>query len=240
MAGLDQLLDLFLHVDRHLHELATTYGGWTYVLLFLVVFCETGLVVTPFLPGDSLLFAVGALAATGVIDLPLAMVLLFAAAVLGDTVNYWAGSVAGPRLAGGGRLRLVRPSHLERTELFFARHGGKTVVLARFVPIVRTFAPFVAGAGAMSYRRFMGYNVVGGFAWVASCSLAGYAFGHLPLVRDHFSLVALGIVAVSLLPILVELIRARRSARLSARRRFDGSPPAAAAPPAVLPRAPSA
>ncbi len=207
---LHDLLDLFLHLDRHLAELIATYGGWTYLILFLIVFCETGLVVTPFLPGDSLLFAVGAFAALGILDLTLAFVLLLAAAVLGDTVNYWIGRTLAPRIVSGKKLRLVKQEHLDRTHAFFERYGGKTIVIARFVPIVRTFAPFVAGVGSMSYGRFMSYNVVGGLIWVTSCLAAGYFFGNLPWVRDNFSVVVLGIVAVSLLPAVVEYLRHRR------------------------------
>jgi membrane-associated protein len=210
------VIDLFLHVDRHLADFIVDYGPWVYGLLFVVVFAETGLVVTPFLPGDSLLFAAGALAATGVLDVRLVALLLLAAAVLGDAVNYAAGRFLGPRIfheRGRSKLhqRLFNARHLERTHRFFERHGGKAVILGRFVPIVRTFVPFVAGLGAMTYAKFTAYNVSGAVAWVGICVGAGYAFGNVPVVRNHFSLVALGIVAVSLLPFLVELLRNRRA-----------------------------
>ncbi len=204
---LHELIDLFLHLDKHLAELAASYGGWTYGILFLIVFCETGLVVTPFLPGDSLLFAVGALAAIDVLDWKLATVLLIVAAILGDTVNYWVGRKLAPRLVAGEKIRFIRQQHLDKTHEFFERYGGKTIIIARFVPIVRTFAPFVAGVGAMTYRRFMSYNVIGGVVWVVSCMAAGYFFGNLPIVRDNFSLVVLGIIGVSLLPAVVEIVR---------------------------------
>ncbi len=213
---LHDLLDLFLHLDRHLEGIIASYGGWTYLILFLIVFCETGLVVTPFLPGDSLLFAVGAFAALELLDLKLAFVLLVAAAILGDTVNYWVGRALGPRIVAGQKLRFIRQEHLDRTHAFFERYGGKTIIIARFVPIVRTFAPFVAGIGTMTYGRFMSYNVVGGIAWVAICVAGGYFFGNLPWVRDNFSLVALGIIAISLLPGVVEYLRHRRAAKAAA------------------------
>lgn len=208
-------IDLFLHVDRHLAELVARHGAWIYGILFLVVFAETGLVVTPFLPGDSLLFAVGALGARDALDVVLASSLLAAAAILGDTVNYAVGHYLGPRvLVASGREgfwdRVLNKKHLDRTHAFFERHGGKAVVLARFVPIVRTFVPFVAGAGSMRYSSFILYNVLGGLAWVAVCVGAGYAFGNVPVVRDNFSLVVIGIVAVSVLPMAVEFVRSRR------------------------------
>ena len=216
---MDLPIDLFLHVDRHLAELVARHGAWIYGILFLIVFAETGLVVTPFLPGDSLLFAVGALGARGALDVVLASALLAAAAILGDTVNYALGHYLGPRvLVASGREgfweRALNRKHLDRTHEFFEKHGGKAVVLGRFVPIVRTFVPFVAGAGSMSYPSFITYNVLGGLAWVGICVGAGYAFGNVPIVRDNFSLVAIGIVAVSILPMAVEYIRSRgRSSR---------------------------
>src|SRR5687767_9401885 len=212
----ETLIDIFLHVDEHLAEIASQYGTWVYGILFVVVFAETGLVVTPFLPGDSLLFAAGALAAADLLDVRLVALLLFAAAVLGDAVNYAVGRFLGPRIfheRGRSKLhqRLFNARHLDRTHRFFERHGGKAVVLGRFVPIVRTFVPFVAGLGAMRYSSFITYNVLGGLAWVGICVGAGYAFGNVPIVRDNFSLVAIGIVAVSVLPMVVEYIRSRRS-----------------------------
>jgi membrane-associated protein len=217
MDTLKHLIDLFLHLDKHLQPIIESYGVWTYLILFLIVFCETGLVVTPFLPGDSLLFTAGAFAATGSFSLPGLLLLLFAAAVLGDTVNYWIGRYLGPRLLAMERIRLIKPEHLDKTHQFYERYGGKTIVIARFVPIVRTFAPFVAGLGQMSYARFMAYNVAGGALWVVLCTVAGYLFGNLPFVQDNFSLVILAIIGVSLLPAVVEIWRERRRTREAAR-----------------------
>jgi membrane-associated protein len=209
------LIDLFLHLDKHLVELAAAYGPWLYGLLFLIVFAETGLVVTPFLPGDSLLFATGALAATGVLNIWVVVVLLLVAAILGDAVNYAIGRYLGPRVftaddQTGLLHKLLNRHHLQRAHEFFERYGGKAVVLGRFVPIVRTFVPFVAGAGSMTYATFAFYNVVGAIAWVGICVGFGYAFGNVPIVRENFSLVALGIIFVSLLPAVVELLKERR------------------------------
>lgn len=209
MGMLQKLFDIVLHLPNHLQAITTEYGVWVYALLFLIVFCETGLVVTPFLPGDSLLFACGALAALGALHLWWLMGLLFVAAVLGDTVNYFIGDWLAPKLAGGGRLRFVKPEHLRRTHDFYETYGPKTIVIARFVPIVRTFAPFVAGVGTMTYSRFMSYNVVGGAAWVLICTLAGYFFGNLPWVKENFSAVILAIIAISILPAVVEILRAK-------------------------------
>jgi membrane-associated protein len=213
------LVDLFLHLDTRLVDLAAAYGAWIYGLLFLIVFAETGLVVTPFLPGDSLLFACGALAATGVLDLPTLLVLLVVAAVAGDAANYAIGKYLGPRVFqarddAGAWHRLLNRRHLAEAHAFFERHGGRAVVLARFIPIVRTFVPFVAGAGSMTYRWFAVFNLVGGLLWVGLCVGAGYAFGNVPVVRRNFSLVALAIVAISLLPMAIELFQSwRRNAR---------------------------
>lgn len=209
------LIDLFLHVDKHLADVASAYGPWIYGILFAVIFAETGLVVTPFLPGDSLLFACGALAAAGILNGPVLVVAVMAAAILGNVVNYQVGRLAGPRIfAARDRRsfwhRLLNQQHLDEAHAFFERHGGRAVVLARFVPIVRTFVPFVAGAGAMTYRSFAIYNVVGCVLWVGLCVGAGYAFGNVPMVRNNFSLVALGIVVVSLTPMAIELVRRRR------------------------------
>ena len=206
---LQPIIDVFLHLDRHLGEFVQAHGAWTYGMLFAIVFLETGIVVTPFLPGDSLLFACGALVATGALEpLPLLLVLT-TAAILGDTVNYSIGKAIGPR-AFSGQMRFLKKEHLDRTRAFYERHGGKTIFLARFVPIIRTFAPFVAGIGTMPYARFAAYNVVGGVVWVGSCVGAGYLFGNIPVVKDNFSLVVLGIIVVSLLPIVVEYVRHRR------------------------------
>ena len=207
------LLDFVLHLDKHLSPIIQQYGAWTYLLLFLIVFCETGLVVTPFLPGDSLLFAAGAFAANGSLSIWVLTGALAAAAVLGDTVNYWVGHFLGHRLLSARRFRVIKPEHLAYTHEFYEKYGGKTIIIARFVPIVRTFAPFVAGLGSMSYGRFMSYNAVGGVAWVLICTLAGYLFGNLPFVQKNFSLVVLVIIVLSLLPAVWEIWRARSRAR---------------------------
>jgi membrane-associated protein len=209
MDWVKQFVDLFLHLDTHLSQVISQYGTWTYLILFLIVFCETGLVITPVLPGDSLLFAAGTFAALGDLDVRVMILLLVVAAILGDTVNYWIGAAIGPR-AFGGNLRFLKKEHLDRTHAFYERHGGKTIILARFVPIIRTFAPFVAGVGAMSYGRFLTYNVVGAVLWVALLVLAGFFFGNIPVVRENFTIVILAIVAISVMPIAVEAIRGRR------------------------------
>ncbi len=209
------LIDLFLHFDVHLAEFVAQYGLWVYGLLFAIIFAETGLVVTPFLPGDSLLFAAGALAATGALDVRLLVLLLVAAAVLGNTVNYSIGRMIGPRVfraedTSGLTHRLLNREYLDRAHAFFERHGGKAIVLTRFVPIVRTFVPFVAGAGAMRYPTFALYNLAGGVLWIGVCVGAGYAFGNVPVIKENFTLVALGIVAASLLPVLVEWLKKKK------------------------------
>ena len=214
MDWIAQFVDIFLHLDQHLNEWASTLGPWLYAVLFGIVFCETGLVVTPFLPGDSLLFAVGALASLegSPIGLPETAVLLIAAAVLGDAVNYSIGAYLGPAVFTSDRSRLFNKQHLVRTQLFYEKHGGKTIFLARFVPIIRTFAPFVAGIGRMRYRHFASYNVTGAIAWVVTCLLAGRLFGQIPIVKQNFQLVILGIIVVSLIPVATEFMRARREA----------------------------
>ncbi|HEX2449727.1 MAG TPA: DedA family protein [Gemmatimonadales bacterium] len=204
-------IDFILHLDKHLAEIIARYGVWTNLILFLIVFAETGLVVAPFLPGDSLLFAAGTFAALGSLDPALLILLLSAAAILGDTVNYWVGSFVGPR-AFTGEIRWLRKEYLDRTHAFYEKHGGKTIILARFIPIIRTFAPFVAGVGAMTYSRFLLYNVVGGIGWVTLFVLAGYFFGNLAAVRQNFSYVILAIIALSVMPIVVEVLKARRRA----------------------------
>lgn len=203
------LMDWVLHLDRHLLEVLTNYHAWIYPLLFTVIFAETGFVVTPFLPGDSLLFAVGALAAvdsSGTLSAPVATVVLVAAAVLGNLVNYSIGRAIGPP-AFSGRYRLLRVEYLHRTQEFFRRHGGMAIFLSRFVPIIRTCAPFVAGVGQMPYRRFFAYNLAGGCAWVGLFLWGGYLFGNVPLVKQHFGLVTLGIIVVSLVPVAAALLR---------------------------------
>lgn len=211
MAAIDNAVDLFLKIDEHLSRTLADWGPWTYVLLFVIVLCETGLVVTPFLPGDSLLFAAGSLAARypeslGIVTL---LVLLSVAAILGDSLNYAIGRWVGPRAFRIDRW-FLKHEYLERTQAFYARHGGKTIVLARFVPIVRTFAPFVAGVGRMHYPQFAFYNVIGGLAWVAICTLAGYFLGAMPIVKENFEIVVVAIVAVSVLPLAWEMWAARR------------------------------
>ncbi|MBM3224400.1 MAG: DedA family protein [Candidatus Tectomicrobia bacterium] len=205
-----EILDIFLHLDVHLSLIIQQYGVWTYLLLFVIIFLETGIVVTPFLPGDSLLFAAGAFAATGAFDVGLLFALLFVAAVLGDTVNYRIGEAIGPR-AFHSHSRFLKQEHLERTQQFYARHGGKTIVLARFVPIIRTFAPFVAGVGQMAYGRFLLYNVGGGLLWTGLFIFGGYYFG--PIVKRHFTLVILAIIILSILPVIIEFLKARRQSR---------------------------
>jgi membrane-associated protein len=215
---LAELIDVFLHLDAHLAEWAPTLGPWLYVVLFVVLFCETGLVVTPFLPGDSLLFAAGALCALDGSPLsvgPLAA-LLVGAAISGDALNYAIGGYLGPAVFTSEHSRFLNPKHLARTYEFYERHGGKTIFLARFVPIVRTFAPFVAGIGRMRYAYFATYNVTGALAWVLSFLLAGYWFGQIPAVKRNFHIVIVGIIAVSVLPMVVELVRARRASRAAA------------------------
>ncbi|MBI3861346.1 MAG: DedA family protein [Planctomycetia bacterium] len=214
MEFVKHILDMILHVDQYLDALNRDYGMWVYAIMFVIVFCETGLVVTPILPGDSLLFALGALAARpDGLSLPVLAVLLIVAAILGDSVNYWIGSLLGPRIFRGEKIRFLNPKHLERTHDFFERYGGKTIILARFVPIVRTFAPFVAGMGKMTYRKFMLYNVVGGMVWVLAFLLLGFGFANVPLVKANFPRVILGIIAVSILPMVVEIIREWRRSR---------------------------
>jgi membrane-associated protein len=208
MEWMTQAVDLFLHLDEHLANVFTTYGTWTYAILFAIIFLETGVVVTPFLPGDSLLFAAGALCATGGMNPVVLFVLLTIAAILGDSVNYAIGRHIGPRVFRED-VRWLKREHLERTQKFYEKHGGKTIVLARFLPIVRTFAPFVAGVGSMNYGRFVFYNVAGGIAWTSIFVFGGYFFGNLPVVREHFELVILGIIGVSVVPILWELVKKR-------------------------------
>jgi len=207
-----QLIDFVLHLDVHLDEIIRNYGTWTYGILFGIVFLETGFVVTPFLPGDSLLFAVGTFAARGSLDLYLAMLLLSVAAVLGDTVNYWIGAWVGPKVFHQ-ESRFLNKEHLRRTHEFYERYGGKTIIIARFVPIIRTFAPFVAGIGTMSYGKFIAYNVIGGIGWVVSITLAGFFFGNIPIVKNNFTFVIFAIIVISILPGIVEYVRHHRRSR---------------------------
>ena len=206
------VIDFILHIDRHLAELTAAYGPWIYGILFLIIFCETGLVVTPFLPGDSLLFVAGAIATQDAMNIHLMVILLIIAAILGDAVNYSIGRFFGVRLFANPDSKIFRRRHLEITQTFYARHGGKTIILARFVPIVRTFAPFVAGMGHMPYRRFAAYNVVGAIAWVTLFSYAGYFFGNLPMVQSNLHYLIVAIIFVSILPGVIEILRHRRAA----------------------------
>lgn len=211
MELLTSLIDFILHIDQHLVDIVNQYQTWTYPILFLIIFAETGLVVTPFLPGDSLLFAAGAIIAKpdSNLNILIMCLLLIAAAIIGDMVNYHVGKYLGPK-AFSGRYRLLKKEYLEKTQLFYNKHGGKTIIYARFIPIIRTFAPFVAGIGTMSYTRFATYNVAGGILWVGSFLFLGYFFGGLPVIKDNFTYVIFAIILVSLLPPLIEIIRERR------------------------------
>lgn len=204
------LVDLILHLDQHLLDLVRTYGLWIYAILFLIVFLETGVVVTPFLPGDSLLFVAGAIAAAGEMNVHGLVLLLIAAAILGDSLNYAIGRYLGPRVFRFEDTRFFKRAYIDRTHAFFERHGGKTIIIARFIPIIRTYAPFVAGIGAMAYRRFLVFNVTGAILWVVLLTYAGYFFGNLPLVKNNLTLVILGIIVLSILPGVFEFLRARR------------------------------
>ncbi len=208
MDWLKTLLDIFLHLDVYLGSIIRDYGLWTYSLLLLAIFMETGFVVTPFLPGDSLLFAAGTFAALGALDIKTLFVLLALAAIGGDTVNYWIGHFIGPR-AFSGNVRFLKKEYLDKTHAFYEKHGGKTIILARFIPIIRTFAPFVAGVGAMTYSHFIAYNVIGGLAWVTLFLFGGYFFGNIPFVKHNFEFVILGIIFISILPPIVEYLKAR-------------------------------
>ncbi len=200
------LVDFILHFDKHLSQIILDYGTLTYLFLFLIVFCETGLVVTPFLPGDSLLFAAGAFAAAGSLEVSFLFLLLFAAAVIGDSTNYWIGRTLGQKVTA---MNVIKPEHLAKTHAYFEKYGGKTLIIARFAPFLRTFAPFVAGVGHMTYRRFLMFSVTGGFLWISLFTFGGYFFGNLPVVKENFKLIILGVIAVSLLPAAIELLRHR-------------------------------
>jgi len=210
MEFIGKIVDFVLHLDTHLGGLIQTYGFWTYLILFLVIFCETGLVVTPFLPGDSLLFAAGALAASGSFKIGWLFLILAVAAVLGDTVNYWIGKIVGPKVFSKEKSRIFKKEYLDRTHRFYEKYGTETIILARFVPIVRTFAPFVAGIGRMSYGKFLSYNVIGGLLWVALFTFGGYFFGNMAFVKKNFSLVIIAIILISLIPILWEFLKHRK------------------------------
>jgi membrane-associated protein len=203
------IIDIILHIDRYLSEIIQNYGLWTYLIMFTIIFLETGLVVTPFLPGDSLLFAAGTFAALGALDMMWLFVILSIAAIAGDTVNYWIGAYVGPKVFHKEKVRFLDRKYLDRTHQFYEKYGGKTIIIARFIPIIRTFAPFVAGIGSMTYWRFISYNVIGGVAWIIICTLAGYLFGNLPFVKENFSLVILAIIIISILPGVIEYMRHR-------------------------------
>jgi membrane-associated protein len=215
MEFIRDLIDLFLHLDKHLGEIIQNYGIWTYTILFLIIFCETGLVVTPFLPGDSLLFAAGTFAARGDLNVLILFVILCIAAIIGDTVNYWIGHYIGPKVFHKENVRFLNKKHLERTHEFYEKYGGKTIIIARFIPIIRTFAPFVAGIGSMSYWQFITYNIAGGILWVGVCVFGGYFFGNLEIVKRNFSLVIIAIIFISLLPIIFEFVRQRFASQRS-------------------------
>lgn len=222
MDWLQGALDFFLHLDVHLTDAIQAYGPWVYALIFLIVFCETGLVVTPFLPGDTLLFAAGILSTKGDgLNFWLVSLVFIAAALTGDNVNYQIGRLLGRRLFRSDTSRFFKRSHLDATHAFYEKHGGKTIIIARFVPIVRTFAPFVAGMGAMTYMRFLGYSIFAAFLWVAVCTGAGYLFGNIQAVRDNFALAVLGLVAFSLIPYGIEFVKWRL--RVKARRNGNGA-----------------
>jgi membrane-associated protein len=213
MEFIQYLIDFILHIDVHLNELIREYGVWTYLILFLIIFCETGFVVTPFLPVDSLLFACGAFAANGSLNVTLLCILLTIAAIAGDTVNYWIGAYIGPKAFTKEDSRFFKKKYLIRTHEFYEKHGGKTIIIARFMPIVRTFAPFVAGIGKMSYPKFLMYNVVGGIVWILSFVFLGYFFGNLPVVKKNFTLVIFAIIIISVLPSVIEVIRHKRAVK---------------------------
>jgi membrane-associated protein len=204
------IIDLLINLDKHISTVLLHFGGWTYLIVFLIIFCETGLVVTPLLPGDSLLFGLGTFAAKGDLDPFLLIVLLSLAAIAGDTVNYAIGKFVGPKIFHRDDVRFLKKEYLDRTHQFYEKHGGKTIIIARFIPIIRTFAPFVAGIGQMTYWRFITYNVVGGITWVVFFILGGYYFGNLPFVKKNFTLVILAIIIISVMPGFVEYIRHRR------------------------------
>jgi len=210
-----KFIDIIIHLDEYLGQVIQDYGTWTYLFLFLIIFMETGLVVTPFLPGDSLIFAAGTFAGLGDLNPFLLFVLLSLAAIIGDTVNYWIGHYIGPR-AFTGNVRFLKKEYLDRTHAFYEKYGGKTIILARFIPIIRTFAPFVAGIGAMTYGKFIAYNVIGGLAWVALFTFGGYYFGGLPFVQDNFTFVILAIIFISVLPAVIEFIKERMHAKSKA------------------------
>ena len=208
-----KFIDILLHLDKYIDVLIQNYGMWTYLIFFIIIFCETGLVVTPFLPGDSLLFVAGTFAAIGSLNLTWLVLLLTVAAILGDTINYWIGNYIGPKVFQMQNSRVFRKEYLDRTHQFYEKYGPITIVIGRFVPIIRTFAPFLAGVGSMTYGKFLTYNVVGGILWIASFTLGGYFFGNLPFVKKNFTLVIIVIIVISVMPTVIEYIRQRRQAK---------------------------
>ena len=206
------LLDLFLHLDKNMGAVIQSYGMWTYLILFAIIFAETGFVVTPFLPGDSLLFVAGAFAASGSLSLPVVVIILCAAAIIGDTLNYQIGHFIGPNVFKKENARFLNKEHLIQTEQFYLKHGGKTIIIARFIPVIRTFAPFVGGIGAMSYWRFLAYNVIGGLTWVVTIVFGGYFFGNLPIVKNNFTIVIFAIIFISILPGIIGFARRKNVA----------------------------
>jgi membrane-associated protein len=212
MEFIKSVIDVVLHLDVHLDKLIATYQVGTYLILFVVIFCETGLVVTPFLPGDSLIFAAGTFAAKGKLNVVVLFLILAVAAVLGDTVNYWIGKIVGPKVFHQEKSRLFKKEYLDRTHNFYEKYGAETIIIARFVPIIRTFAPFVAGIGKMTYGKFLSYNIIGGVGWVAVFTFGGYFFGNIPFVQKNFSLVIIAIILISLIPAVVEFLKHRKPA----------------------------
>jgi len=208
-----KFFDMLLHLDKYIDLLIRDYGMWTYLIFFIIVFCETGLVVTPFLPGDSLLFVAGTFAALGSLNLTWLLVLLTIAAILGDTINYWIGNYIGPKVFQMQNSRVFRKEYLDRTHQFYEKYGPITIVIGRFIPIIRTFAPFLAGVGSMTYGKFLVYNVVGGILWIASFTLGGYFFGNLPFVKKNFTAVIIAIIIISVMPTVIEYVRQRRQAK---------------------------
>jgi len=213
MELLTGFIDIVLHLDAHLLALVQEYGMWIYAILFAIIFAETGLVIAPFLPGDSLLFVIGALCGMGSLELQIAMPLLILAAFMGDNTNYWVGRLLGLRLLNHASQKLIKHEHLEKTHAFYDKHGGKTVIFARFLPILRTFAPFVAGIGTMNYRLYVMYSIIGGVSWIGSLTLAGYFFGNIPVIKDNLTLMILVIIFISFIPAILEFIKHRRRQR---------------------------
>lgn len=217
MEWLKQFIEFFLHFDDKLAFIIQNYGVWTYAFLFVIIFCETGLVIAPLLPGDSLLFAAGTFAALGHLNLALLLILFIVAAILGDAANYGFGYFLGPKAFADPKSKIFRPEYLEKTQYFYDKYGGKTIIIARFMPIVRTFAPFVAGVGKMRYRTFLFYNIVGAILWVTVCTLVGYLFGNIPIIKKNFEFAILGIIGISVLPMAIELLKHRMEQKKTAK-----------------------